>query len=277
MPDLEAYIAECRKQLAAVLGDDPATLDELESHLRDEIQLLTQRGTELQMAVDLAMAKLGVPADLAREFDKVQMQSWWPVYAWSTAICSGLLAILVFLGVRYVETGKTLLWLHTACVSVGYVLSFGVSGLAVLYALRRTLSDLARGQQVFWMKSLYWTTISALAFTGAGFVLGGVWAARNLGHFWNSDPREFGAILVIAWLTVLLAITQYLRWLLCAAILGNLVVIFAWFITPMVQRDMVHMVQSSAMVLTLSIVVVSHLLLVASTIAPVGWLRWSRA
>jgi hypothetical protein len=284
MPDLESHIAPWRNRLAAALGDGGKTLDELEGHLRDEIHALMQKGTPLDTAVNLAMAKLGAPEALAQEFGK-NTQWWWPIYIWGAVLLLVVIAVLVLIGVRLpgADGDRFLLLIHIAGVTIGYVLSFGVGGLAVLYGLQRMVRDLSGGQRAFWMKTVRWTAGAALAFTIVGVALGAVWAGNQLGQAWDWDPREIGAVLVIAWLAVLLATTRHLRWLLCAGMAGNLVVTFAWFVAPVIPREgQLHsyggwQLHSLGFLVALGSLVISHVLLMAGTLAPVGWLRWRKA
>src|SRR5438552_14127073 len=125
MFDLEQQMAEWRNRLASALGDDTRALDELESHLRDEIDGLVRKGNTLETAVQHAVAKLGESEMLAREFGK-NSQPWWPIYAWSAVMLLVVGGSLI--GSQFiVDAGNSLLLgIHVASITIGYVLSYGI-------------------------------------------------------------------------------------------------------------------------------------------------------
>jgi hypothetical protein len=68
MPDLESRIAEWRRQMIAGGITDPEALDELESHLREDVERNVQSGLNAQQAFDAAVAKIGDAHALKFEF-----------------------------------------------------------------------------------------------------------------------------------------------------------------------------------------------------------------
>ncbi len=71
MFDLEQSIAEWRRQMLAVGIKSPVPLEELEIHLREEIEARVQSGASEQQAFGIAVGKIGQPAELKSEFKKV--------------------------------------------------------------------------------------------------------------------------------------------------------------------------------------------------------------
>ncbi len=71
MFDVEQAIADWRAKMAARAVDDPEWLDELESHLRDEIEALEQTGLAAERAFEEAVTRIGMPGALKKEFRKV--------------------------------------------------------------------------------------------------------------------------------------------------------------------------------------------------------------
>lgn len=71
MHDLESKIAAWRTKVTAALppGDDLA--EELEAHVRDQIDALVAAGMAGPAAFEAAVGRLGDPAALAREFERV--------------------------------------------------------------------------------------------------------------------------------------------------------------------------------------------------------------
>jgi|GEM_PF-5233170 len=73
MFDLEQALAQWRRHMRGAGLHDPAALDELESHLREEIDRQIQRGVSLPDAFAQAVQTLGPTTDLQREFAKATL------------------------------------------------------------------------------------------------------------------------------------------------------------------------------------------------------------
>ncbi len=71
MFDLEQAIGEWRKQMLAAGIKTPVPLEELESHLRDEIEQQMESGLEPQKALALAVHNIGQVQILKTEFIKI--------------------------------------------------------------------------------------------------------------------------------------------------------------------------------------------------------------
>lgn len=71
MPDLEQEIAEWRRQMVGGGIKSMRVLDELESHLRDDVEEQVREGGTAQRAFELAVQRLGQAAVLECEFEKV--------------------------------------------------------------------------------------------------------------------------------------------------------------------------------------------------------------
>src|SRR5262249_13806152 len=122
--------------------------------------------------------------------------------------------------------------------------------------------------------------VGAFALTLVGTILGGIWASVNWGRFWNWDARETVALLMLLWQAALLFLLWRCagkpRWLACWAILGNVTVTYAWFVTAVLHAEtQPHAYGASrSLIVTLFVtILVTHLLLMAASIAPSGWLR----
>src|SRR5690242_4222364 len=77
MFDLERSIEEWRRQMAAAGLKTGRRLDELESHLREEISALKSAGAAEAAAFEQAVARLGSPHLVCTEFNKIRHV--WPV------------------------------------------------------------------------------------------------------------------------------------------------------------------------------------------------------
>ena len=75
MPDLEKQITEWRRQMLAAGINTPVPLEELESHLREEVAKLMKSGLSGQKAFEIAAGRMGQPEILKREFKKVESTS----------------------------------------------------------------------------------------------------------------------------------------------------------------------------------------------------------
>ncbi len=71
MFNLEQSIADWRQQMLAAGLQAPVPLDELEIHLREEIEHLTQTNSNPPQAFETAMKKIGQASELKREFRKI--------------------------------------------------------------------------------------------------------------------------------------------------------------------------------------------------------------
>jgi len=72
MFDLEKAIADLRKQMLAAGINTPVPLDELESHLREEIERQRRSGMGAEQIFDCAAKAVGPAAVLKNEFQKVE-------------------------------------------------------------------------------------------------------------------------------------------------------------------------------------------------------------
>ena len=70
MFDLEKSIAEWRKQMLAAGIKTPAPLEELEVHLREEIERQLKSGLDEQNAFRISVQQMGQPEMLNREFKR---------------------------------------------------------------------------------------------------------------------------------------------------------------------------------------------------------------
>src|SRR5580658_4922535 len=71
MFNLEQSIAEWRRQMLAAGIKSPVPLEELEGHLREEIEQQMKAGSNAQDALNSAVQKIGPAQALKGEFDKV--------------------------------------------------------------------------------------------------------------------------------------------------------------------------------------------------------------
>jgi hypothetical protein len=70
MFDLEQSIAEWRRQMLAAGIKTPVPLEELEIHLREEIEQQIKSGLNKQKAFEISVARIGEAAPIRKEFKK---------------------------------------------------------------------------------------------------------------------------------------------------------------------------------------------------------------
>src|SRR4051794_12071260 len=73
MPDLESQIASWRSDMRASGIKSSETLDELEDHLRDDIERRMKLGAESQRAFEMGAESIGKPRSLRSEFQKLKL------------------------------------------------------------------------------------------------------------------------------------------------------------------------------------------------------------
>lgn len=76
MFNLEQSITEWRRQMAAGGIKDSTVLEELESHLRAEVEKQMQSGLDVPQALEAAVQCIGPAGALRLEFSKVGIKSW---------------------------------------------------------------------------------------------------------------------------------------------------------------------------------------------------------
>ena len=278
MHDGEQQITDWRRALAAKIGPDAGILAELEGHVRDEIDRLVRQGQTPDQAAWAAIAKIGTPEKLAPEFAKNAV-AWWPI----RCVFVGTALVVAFCLYFFSQAVQrrpldALLFAHITCVTIGYSLTYAIGILALCYALRRMVRDLCVGQKTSWLRALRWHVALAFTTTLLGTVLGGIWANREWGHFWNWDLKETGALTTLIWQGILLALVfrrpDKTRWLLCWAVLGDIIVTFAWFVASTLSGQVHSYGQNGQTMLIIFLAIfVSHLLVIAGALAPSGWLR----
>jgi hypothetical protein len=75
MFDLEKSIADWRRQMIAAGIQTPVPLEELENHLREEIERRMHEGTDVRCAFESAISEVGAAKGLKTEFEKNEKES----------------------------------------------------------------------------------------------------------------------------------------------------------------------------------------------------------
>jgi hypothetical protein len=230
MRNLEKQIAEWRRTMAKA-SDRPELLDELEEHLREEIDRLVRSGVSANDAFQIAVSKLGAPSAVAAEYEKLtsSRRVWWPIKAARVGVLAGVL----LMGAMFIWRKVGLLLVsHVVCVGVGYLAMFAIGGLGMCYICAQWVGRPGPTQRHALLRSIFYFANLAAILTPLAVILGMIWAKENWGRYWAWDPKETGAFLVI----LSAVLVSALHWFkvqqmttVFFGILGSAITACAWF------------------------------------------------
>jgi hypothetical protein len=234
MFNLEQSIAKWRRQMLAAGIKPPVPLDELESHLREDIHVLLSAGEPEPRAFELAVSRLGSPGSVQTEFKKIGSAPIWTVKIGSV-LWLGAVIVLAALLLRGLFAGKRnlLMCAHILGMTAGYGAAFLIGSFGVYYVCLRWSHKLSPVRQRSLGDAIYLFSHLALGLVIVGMLLGIPLSKQYFGRYWRWDPKEIGALGVSVWLIALAAtqrfgqISDRAAMLLCVG--GNVVVSLAWF------------------------------------------------
>jgi len=233
MFDLESEIRRWRAALAGKLP--PATVNELENHLREETDRRLKSGTPQDEAFRQACLDLGDPTRLSAEFAKLNGASIWRPARLASVAALSLTAFLLVLAIVAGASGRKtpLLSAHVMSVSAGYLISFILGALAIWYVVVRLFRNLSMGHAASLRKVVALLAGASALLTGAAIITGVIWAADHMGRYWAWHPKETAAFVIFAW-NLALALLAYAKriWLhpvMLLAIFGNAITSVGWF------------------------------------------------
>jgi hypothetical protein len=239
MHDVEERITAWRRATAKLLPGQPEIVQELEDHLREQIEVSLRAGLTSADACAQAIERLGDPRATAAEFGRLsdgRLTAWWPARLVFWGLPLFFVPFLALLCWRYLSGSlEFLLVVHVFLVSLGYVATFASGGLGICCLCTQFLRPLTGRERRAWSRSLFLLTLVAGSTVLVGLVLGAIWTKVHWGRYWAWDPKETGAVLVLVW-TGTLAIAQAKfsrgrseRVVPMLAVLGNAVTAVAWF------------------------------------------------
>lgn len=280
MPELEQLIAEWRASMNASSHASRETLDELENHLREEVEKLLRSGLSETEAFQRAVAKLGSPATLAGEFEKLRGASWLPVKLVAGIGIAG--ALVLFIMIIPSLAGQQWSWLlgaHVFTITLGYSATLLLGTLGICFVAQRSVSSFSSLRADALSRASLAFAWTAAGLTAAGVLLGMLWTRGAWGRYWDWDPKEIGGLCVLIWLAGYIA-AHRVRWatahgILALSVFGNVVVLLAWFEPNRLAG--LHSYGSSSFSAVVMAVVLFHLAMFFVGLAPAGWLRLSRA
>ncbi|MBI3878929.1 MAG: hypothetical protein HY301_02560 [Verrucomicrobia bacterium] len=101
MPDLEKQIADWRRQMLAAGIRTPVPLEELESHLREDVERRMKSGASAREAFDAAVQRIGQAHALEAEFAKVGVALSDREHKVNRMIGAGLMALFYLMGAAW--------------------------------------------------------------------------------------------------------------------------------------------------------------------------------
>ena len=260
MFDLNQQIRSWKSAFAKKQACSTDELQELESHLREEIAALVAAGRSEQEAFSASVARLGDADKVCSEFAKNETRFLFDSIALrgnSVLVALVGLAAVVLGLVVWTNRGDGLLGAHQTSISFAYVLPF-LLALVGTYAIVRAAIVKSADTQFrdgFAVQCKFLLGIIALG-CAIGAILGGFWAEREWGRFWAWDPKETGAVSVVVCALALCFVVTRLKLssvhLGQASLIMSLVTFVAWF-GPAVYLDDVG--QSALIALVVAFIV----------------------
>jgi hypothetical protein len=234
MFDLEPSITEWRRQMLAAGLKTGRRLDELESHLREEISALKSAGASEAMAFEQAVARLGSPHSVYTEFNKIRVGHVWPVkIGWAVWLAATLLVAGGLMWRLLAGRLDLVLGAHILSVTAGYGGAMLLGGFGILYVVWGRSGRLSPARRQSLNRAVHRFGPLAAVLVVAGVLLGMVWTRQNWGRYWGWDPKEIGGLCTSAWLVALVVMQRYGRLrdraVMLLGIGGSTVVSLAWF------------------------------------------------
>jgi hypothetical protein len=192
MFDLEESIADWRKQMLAAGIESPVPLEELEIHLREEIERQMQRGAKVQNAVETAIRQIGGAEKITTEFNKVAASKAvhnWRLFEWFF-MASTLLIPLIVAGQAFVFKSNVFSEMSSgqqiSVFAAAMVFSLCASAMWWAHqkcpALRtRKIRDAILVPVVLWVLISAWVVIPRFNFTEVQTALASMWALAPFG------------------------------------------------------------------------------------------------
>jgi len=133
MRDLDVQIGEWRARMAAGGIKSPVVLDELESHLREEIERQVRAGMDERKAFEIAAQKIGGSDLLKAEFRKIQRSREIPVGRLAGVACCvtaalySLMLAPALVTIRELDSTQRILGIEAVLLTLLFLVSLGFS------------------------------------------------------------------------------------------------------------------------------------------------------
>lgn len=130
MHNLERKIAEWRQQMADGGIKDEAVLDELENHLREDVERQSRLGTKEEAALETAIRRIGQSGPLRIEFTKIEEARLAKVMGIACCVFASLYSLLLLprlLTIQELTFGQRILGLAAVAVTLLSIASWRFS------------------------------------------------------------------------------------------------------------------------------------------------------
>jgi hypothetical protein len=234
MFNLEQAIGKWREQMRANGMGSPEPLEELESHLRENIRKLRLSGASDREAFRMALSQMGEVSRVSAEFKKLNRGLSIPGLVGFVLWGGASVTLLVYcLGKLFAGKMTLLLGAHIFSLTAGYGAAVLAGGLGLGWGCGRQfdLFSIASQQEMLRMVKVF--NGLATGFVLFGFILGTFWTQQKLGRFWINDPRAVGCLVAAVWLVSAWVIQKLHRTsdagIILSSVLSNTVIALAWF------------------------------------------------
>lgn len=180
-------------------------------------------------------------------------------------------------------------WLatHVTTIVLGYAATYVAGVIAIGYILFGTLTPALNRPVPFGPRAvplgrvvgmvMYGVICGATLLSFVGTVLGGIWADQSWGRFWGWDPKENGAVMIVAWNALIL----HARWaglikdrgVAVLALVGSMITTWSYFGTNQLGVGLHAYGFSNTLAAGCTITWVIHLALIGVGLAPAGYWR----
>jgi len=244
MFDLEEVISEWRRQMLAAGIKKSVPLDELESHLRDDIRAFVSAGEPEARAFQLAVSGLGSPGSVQTEFNKIKSAPIKPVIIGSMLWIVGTVALAGFLLTKGGFGGRIFGMTLILTLTAGYGAAFVAGIFGIGYVCYRSFHVLSPVRQQSLSRAIFLFNHLAAGLVVIGLLLGVVWTKIHVGRYvgggGSREPYEIGAWCACAWLIASVVMQRFSQVSERVAVLmcigGNAIVSLAWFGPSLIDR-----------------------------------------
>ena len=279
MFDLEKQIESWRRGLPDRLRDNRDVADELESHLRAQMEELLAAGAAPPDAWQQALQRLGPAGELSAEFARAHRAGGWAPERIAWLFLFGSAALLAMYLLLWLSRGSTgaLLAAHIFAVTIGYVGGLVVGGVAAWAILARAFAGWDEPHDQMFRLAMRRLAITSATLTAIGIALGAIWSRAHLGAYWGWDQREIGGVAVFCWGTMLVCclhagVMRGAAAAMIVGLIGSVVVTLAW-LGPVLSLSRTYGARNGTLSLIIAAFLIANAALAAVALFPSAWLR----
>ncbi|HEX3800007.1 MAG TPA: hypothetical protein VH413_15040 [Verrucomicrobiae bacterium] len=239
MFNLEREIKAWRREMRRAGIRTSNTLDELESHLRAEFEILTASDGNDKEAFQTAKSHVGKSHLLSVEFDKVKNSKCWPVII-SRAFW--IVLLVLFIGMWPVKSipQHSFFDFRTLAVATVFALSAGHSAwylagvLCIVFICFRSTHTLTNARAAALEQAVWGFSLLAAGFVFLAFILGIIGNHHFMGVFWDWNSFWIWTLVRLIFLAGFIFAQRFAGWSqhknVVLYLAGALVINLAWTI-----------------------------------------------